>query len=247
MTLFDEEISPSWCLGATLSCALSEATGIWSVILFYSTVVSVTIFHSAMMKNHTATTPNVSRRRQQSTTDSSNEDLKVLCSVIIYFFTFTFGCLLWAAAGIQWVHPVQNTVVQMIGSLMMITCVVLFILAHINMGDNWSPVPEQKENHELVTDGIFRWARHPMYAVFLWAAIGTSLATLNWLIAWCVFGFVVMTIRRIKTEEDILINLFGDKYLEYRIRVSALGPPWQCLGYDTEMIHHQRSAYNVID
>ena len=75
----------------------------------------------------------------------------------------------------------------------------------------------------------------PMYAAFLWAAVGTLLATLNWLIAWCVFGLVLLTLRRIETEERILIELFGARYLEYRRRVSALGPPWRCLGYDAEL------------
>ena len=67
----------------------------------------------------------------------------------------------------------------------------------------------------------------------VYAAIGTLLATLNWLLAWCVSGLCVLTLRRIKTEERILIGLFGAQYLEYRQRVPALGPgPWRCLGFD---------------
>lgn len=241
----DDEINISWCLGATWKCTISEAIGIWSVIVFYSTIVCVTVLHSMMMKNHNTVAPSASRRRLRGTTDSSNEDFKIICWIIIYFFTLTFGCLLWAAAGIQSVHPLQNALVQAIGSTIMIICTIIFIQAHINMGDNWSPVPEQKDNHKLVTHGIFQWARHPMYAVFLWAVVGTLLATLNWLIAWCVSGFAVMTLHRIKTEEEILINLFGERYLEYCQNVSALGPPWQCLGYDK--IIHRRSEYNSID
>ena len=71
-----------------------------------------------------------------------------------------------------------------------------------------------------------------MYAIFLWGSIGTLLATLNWLIAWIVSGLVLVTFRRIEAEERILVDLFGAQYLEYRTRVSALGPPWSCLGYD---------------
>lgn len=114
------------------------------------------------------------------------------------------------------------------------------------MGENWTPEPGlEKARHKLVTHGVFRWCRHPMYAVILWANIGTLLATLNWLIAWCVFGSVVVTLRRIKTEERILVGLFGCQYLEYRQRVSALGPPWCCLGFDREMRTPQQ--VNAID
>lgn len=158
---------------------------------------------------------------------------------------------MWAAGGIRLVHPVQNWLIQLVGSAIMVICTVLFIIVHIDMGDNWSPVPEQKENHQLVTHGIFRFARHPMYAVFLWAAIGTLLATLNWLFAWCVSGSVGFVMRRIETEEEILINIFGDQYREYRCKVSALGHPWQCLGYDKEREsprnEQQRMDYKTID
>ena len=65
-----------------------------------------------------------------------------------------------------------------------------------------------------------------MYAIWIYAAIGTLLATLNWLIAWCVFGAVLIALRRIEAEERILVGLFGTSYLEYRKRVSALGWPW---------------------
>ena len=73
-----------------------------------------------------------------------------------------------------------------------------------------------------------------MYAVFLWAFVGTLLATLNWLVAWIVFGTVLVTLRRIEKEERILIELFGGEYHAYRRRVSALGPPWGCLGFDRQ-------------
>ena len=95
--------------------------------------------------------------------------------------------------------------------------------------------PEAKMQHQLVTHGLFRWARHPMYAVFLWATIASLLATLNWLISLIPFGLFLFSAHRIEAEERILVELFGREYLEYRRRVSALGPPWSCLGFDAEM------------
>ena len=101
---------------------------------------------------------------------------------------------------------------------------------------------DQKAPPKLITHGVFRWARHPMYAIFLWGTIFTFVATLNWLITLCVAS-VLMTLRRIETEERILLSLFGERYAEYRSRVSALGPPWGCLGFDrSEGSVPQRSA-----
>ena len=103
------------------------------------------------------------------------------------------------------------------------------------MGANWSPQPEQKTQHQLVVSGVFGVARHPMYAIFLWGCVGTFCATLNWVVGWCVFGLVLMVLTRIEVEERILIDLYGEEYLEYRRRVLALGVPWCFLGFDEEI------------
>lgn len=75
-------------------------------------------------------------------------------------------------------------------------------------------------------------------------ALGNLLATLNWLIARCFLGFVLVTLRRIDTEDRILVNLFGDQDLNYRKRLSARGPPWYCLGYDREMQRTKTNPYS---
>ena len=246
---FDDEINLWWCLGSTWRCTRSEAAGLWAVFLFYTTVLFATVIHSAFVSDNNNNNINsrtfvVSRRQQQTTRD--DDDLRMLLLLLVYFFSFAAGSLLWVVAGVHWVHPVQIWQVQLFGSALLVSCAILFVAVHVNLGDNWSPVPEQKEGHQLVTHGVFRWARHPMYAIFLWAALGTFLATLNWLIAWIVIPSVMIMLRRIETEERILVDLFGPQYLEYRRRVSALGPPWRCLGFDRDLPTRHRS-YQVIE
>ena len=72
----------------------------------------------------------------------------------------------------------------------------------------------------LVTSGIFRWTRNPMY-------LGLSLALLGWaaylahpLAALGVPAFVVwMNQWQIPQEERALAQLFGDEFARYRTRV----------------------------
>ena len=113
----------------------------------------------------------------------------------------------------------------------MSVCTIILLLVHMNMGESWSPQLEVKVRHKLITHGIFRFARQPMYAVLLWAALGTLHATFNCLVTWCVFGSVFFTFQRINNEDRILEELFGDAFREYQCRISALGPPWQCLKF----------------
>lgn len=232
--LFDDEISFWWCLGGTWRCTPSEATGLWLVILFCATIIFVTVIHG-VIQNQTGSAERNEEATRRHTSQDIGDDLRLLWWILIYFFFLAAGCVLWVYAGVRCVHPVQIWQIQLIGSAMLVACVCLFVTVHINMGENWSPEAEQKLRHQLVTHGIFRWARHPMYAVFLWGSIGTLLATLNWVIAWVVSGMVPLTLRRIKTEERILHELFGVKYLEYCQHTSALGPPWRCLGFDRDM------------
>ena len=207
-----------------------ESMGLWSVILFYTMILLTTICHS-VTQHQAGTAERNEAGTRRHVAANEGEDWAFLCSFMLYFFGFAAACLTWALGGSRWVH-VHIPVIQLLGSVTLFACVLLFLAAHINMGENWSPEPEQKARHQLVTHGTFRFARHPIYAAFLWAAIGTLLATLNWVIAWCVFGSVLVVFSRIRTEERMLVDLFGGQYLEYRGRVSALGPPWQCLGFD---------------
>ena len=233
MIFFDDEISFGWCLGVTWRCTPAEAAGLWSVVVFYTTIVSVTIVHGVVQHQTGTATRNEEATRRHTGTDAG-DDWAALFSLLLYFFSFAAGSLLWALAGTRSVHPVQSWQLQLVGTAILVTCMILFVTAHLNMGANWSPEPEQKARHQLVTHGVFRWARHPIYAVFLWGAVGTLLASLNLVITWCVLGSVVMVLRRIDTEERILVALYGGQYLEYRRCVSALGPPWSCLGFDRD-------------
>ena len=47
-SFFDDEIGSWSCLGTAWRCTPSEAIGIWSVILFYTTIFVATITHSVM-------------------------------------------------------------------------------------------------------------------------------------------------------------------------------------------------------
>eukprot|EP01043_Picozoa_sp_COSAG02_P008218 COSAG02_NODE_259_length_26776_cov_1723.750084_13_plen_348_part_00 len=233
---FDGEISSWWCVGLTWKCTVSEAAGLWSVILFYLTMVGTTVIHSIAQSEDGTSGRNEAVMRH--TTTDVGGDGRTVCVFVVYFFCLVAGTTLWAFGGVHWVHPIQIYQVQIIGVEVLVACTALFLAVHVDMGENWSPEPEAKERHELVTHGVFSWARHPMYVVFLYAAIGTLLATLNWLFAWCVSGLVAVTFGRIETEERILVALFGARYLEYRKRVPALGPgPWRCFGFDEDWPH----------
>ena len=73
---------------------------------------------------------------------------------------------------------------------------------------------------------MYRWARHPMYALFLYAAMGGACATLNSVVTAALFGpLVVLAISRVEVEESQLRERFGAAWDEYCERAPALGGP----------------------
>src|ERR1700740_2092288 len=56
-----------------------------------------------------------------------------------------------------------------LGSFFAIAALGMFHLTHRALGRNWSISLDVRENHELVTEGVYRRVRHPMYSAFwLW-------------------------------------------------------------------------------
>src|SRR6266478_63476 len=73
-------------------------------------------------------------------------------------------------------HPWQ----AWLGTLVAAASLVMFQLTHRALGRNWSVSLDVREGHQLITDGIYRRIRHPMYSAFwLWAA-AQALLLPNW-------------------------------------------------------------------
>mmetsp|Transcript_2107 Transcript_2107/g.5842 ORF Transcript_2107/g.5842 Transcript_2107/m.5842 type:complete len:192 (-) Transcript_2107:65-640(-) len=128
----------------------------------------------------------------------------------------------------HWAHPVQCDFLQFLGAVFLVLGGWAWVAVHCNMGLSWSPQPTMLRDHQLVTTGMFRVARHPMYAIFVWVLPAVALGTLDWVRTLGWLCWVLFILRRIPEEEGMMIELFGDEYLEYQQRVGPLGPKWCC-------------------
>ncbi|CZT24921.1 related to prenyl cysteine carboxyl methyltransferase Ste14 [Ramularia collo-cygni] len=84
---------------------------------------------------------------------------------------------------------------------------------------------EHRQNHILVTRGMYAYLRHPSYFGFFWWAIGTQLLVGNKV---CLVGYAVVLwnffYTRTIVEERNLVKFFGQQYEEYRKRTGTLIP-----------------------
>ena len=101
----------------------------------------------------------------------------------------------------------------------------LFYRSHADLGTNWSITLEVREKHQLVTHGIYRRVRHPMYLALLLYASGQALVLPNWLAGPSyLIAIAVLIAFRVGPEERMMLEEFGKDYEVYMARIKRLVP-----------------------
>jgi len=97
--------------------------------------------------------------------------------------------------------------------------------SHADLGRNWSPKLEIREGQTLVTQGVFRHVRHPMYtAHWLWA-IAQALLLQNWIAGLAMLAsFLPLYLLRVVHEEQMMLEYFGEEYRSYMNRTGRVIP-----------------------
>jgi protein-S-isoprenylcysteine O-methyltransferase Ste14 len=101
----------------------------------------------------------------------------------------------------------------------------LFYRSHADLGTNWSLTLEVREQHRLITHGVYRRIRHPMYTALLIYSVGQALALPNWVAGPSyLVTFGVLFAFRVFAEERMMREQFGDDYAAYVERTKRLVP-----------------------
>ncbi len=103
-----------------------------------------------------------------------------------------------------------------VGVFLLACALLVFARGHMDLKANWSPTLEIRKDHTLVTDGIYRTIRHPMYASqWLWV-IAQILLLQNWLAGPIdLLFFIPFYILRVRAEEKMMLDTFGEQYRAY--------------------------------
>lgn len=101
----------------------------------------------------------------------------------------------------------------------------LFYKSHKDLGRNWSPSLEVTTEHTLITEGVYKHIRHPMYsAIWLWVII-QALLLHNYIAGPAgMVTFALLYFLRVDVEENMMLQEFGDSYANYIKRSGRLFP-----------------------
>ncbi len=106
--------------------------------------------------------------------------------------------------------------IRIICSVGLLANAILFYYVHKELNDNWSAVLEVKEGQKLIKTGVYKYIRHPMYTQsWIWVILQGLVAANSFVL---IFGLVTwgfMYFTRIEAEEKMLIEEFGNEYIEY--------------------------------
>ncbi|MFX1535060.1 MAG: methyltransferase, partial [Promethearchaeota archaeon] len=105
--------------------------------------------------------------------------------------------------------------IRWLGVGMAIIGIALLVWIHRTLGRQYSAKLEIQEEHQLITVGPYSKVRHPMYTTFNLFSLSVALISANLLLIFFAICIAIPFYWIVKTEEKMLIEQFGDEYLEY--------------------------------
>jgi protein-S-isoprenylcysteine O-methyltransferase Ste14 len=125
-------------------------------------------------------------------------------------------------AGVIVIAPMEQPLLIPVGLALVLLGISISVVARRTLGNNWANAYEyqMKQGQKLVTTGIYRYIRHPIYLGMIVFFIGAGMVAQSWLwvssIAWFIPAYV-----QAKREEELP---FGKAYAAYKKRTRMFIP-----------------------
>jgi len=147
------------------------------------------------------------------------KDAYEIILVFLQFFIISLHFFKWEfipEKQIIQVTPFSNFV----GFLIIIIAFIILLFAIKDLGRNLSPFPRPINNSNLVTTGIYRITRHPMYYSLIFISIGVFIIKLSIYYLFLTISLALIIKFKIALEEKYLMNKFKN-YLLYKNEVKV--------------------------
>jgi len=134
--------------------------------------------------------------------------------------------LLWVASPVfSFAEYALRPAALVAGSVCLAIGLFVFYRSHADLGSFWSVTLEVRENHRLISQGVYRRVRHPMYSALVLYSVGQALAVPNWVAGPSyLVAFGILFAFRIRAEEQMMVDAFGDEYVAYMAKTKRLVP-----------------------
>ena len=142
-----------------------------------------------------------------------------LMLVFLQFFIISLHFFQWEIIPQKQIIQV-NPFTYLIGILIIIIALIMMLVAIKDLGPNLSPLPRPIAKSNLVTNGIYRFMRHPMYCSLIFISIGVFILKLSIYYLFLTMNLALIIKFKIALEEKYLMNKFKN-YLLYKNEVKV--------------------------
>ena len=185
------------------------------LVLGFAVVFPIALYHR--LKAHLASREKLNRRAEGLFILSTLRPIAMLSMLGLLAYVINPKWMSWSSVGLPiWVRG--------LGVGLGVIAAALLISVFRNLGTNLTDTVVTRARHTLVTSGPYRWVRHPFYVAFAFAVAANSLVTANWFLASTGLITIVLLVVRTRTEEQKLIERFGDVYRNYMERTGRFIP-----------------------
>ena len=166
-------------------------------------------------------------RKRAKVTGEETRDRHALAGMLIEGVGFA---LVWSfrrssVSLFPWESPLADIVTGTVAVVLAFASVWVVITAIKSLDKQWALAARLVEDHQLITTGPYSRMRHPIYSAMFGLLIATGLVLSTW---WALLAggliFYVGTIIRVRVEEKLLHQHFGQTFTDYRLRVPAFFP-----------------------
>lgn len=124
------------------------------------------------------------------------------------------------------VFPISNqsSLIRIIGTVIYSVGLAMAILGRIQLGKNWVDLEDYQvlPGQSVVSNGIYRYIRHPIYTGDVLLLIGLELALNSWLVL--ATAILIPIVVRQALQEEVLLSKGLPGYSEYRKRTKMFIP-----------------------
>jgi protein-S-isoprenylcysteine O-methyltransferase Ste14 len=119
----------------------------------------------------------------------------------------------------------DSVLVAFTGLIFYIIGAIIALASRIQLGRYGHGMIAIEENHELLTTGLYKTVRHPLYTGGLLGRIGIALTIRSYVTGFLYFLAYFMVFRaRMTIEEELLLAEFGEEYEVYMQQTKRLIP-----------------------
>jgi protein-S-isoprenylcysteine O-methyltransferase Ste14 len=111
-----------------------------------------------------------------------------------------------------------------LGAVLLFGGLLLQAAAMLDLGASWRIGIEEGARPGLVSDGLYRFSRNPIFLALLAALAGYTLLLPTLLSALILVGAYLAIRQQIAEEESYLVRTYGEQYRDYARRVGRLLP-----------------------